>query len=185
MKEFEKLLFEDTKRKENEKALTEVNLGLFEQKQEPEFDFSLYIKMTYQKKYKGLYDLYQDRETMALVFVCPLVENNKGDVDERKDLTPYAYDVIYLENLTAEEYELVKKAAVHEKSRMIDTLYVSSIVLYFVLLIIVIASILYLGISTKDFNSVIYICGPLISMQALLTVILPMLMMKYRKFKAE
>ena len=52
MMEYEKLLFEDTKRKETQKALTEIKLGLFEQKEEEKFDFSTYTKMTYGKKYK-------------------------------------------------------------------------------------------------------------------------------------
>ena len=44
MKEFEKLLFEEVKRQECEKAILEVELGLFEQKQETTFDFSLYTQ---------------------------------------------------------------------------------------------------------------------------------------------
>ena len=63
MMEYEQLLFEDTKRKETQKARTEIKLGLFEQKEEEKVDFCTYTKMTYGKRYKGLYDLYQNNET--------------------------------------------------------------------------------------------------------------------------
>ena len=46
MKEFEKLLFEEMKRQECDKALLEVELGLFEQKEETTFDYSLYTQMS-------------------------------------------------------------------------------------------------------------------------------------------
>ena len=49
MKEFEKLLFEDMKRQECDKALLEVELGLFEQKEETTFDYASYTKMSSKK----------------------------------------------------------------------------------------------------------------------------------------
>ena len=79
MKEFEKLLFEDMKRQECDKALLEVELGLFEQKEETTFDYTSYTKMSL-KKYKRLYDLYKHNETGELAYVCPLIENNEGSV---------------------------------------------------------------------------------------------------------
>ena len=77
MKEYQKLLYEDVKRQQTEKAKTLVKLGFFEQKQEESFDSSEYNVMTYGKKFRGLYDLYQHKDTMEMVFVCPLVEDNK------------------------------------------------------------------------------------------------------------
>lgn len=184
MKEYEKLLLEDIKRKENQKALTEIKLGLFEQKEESEFDFSNYTNMTYGKKYKGLYDLYQNNETYELVLVCPLIENNKNDYNERKDLKPYAYDVIYLEYLDEEAYTLVKQAAVHEKSKGIDILYYASIAFYFAFLALNLAAIIYMITLETEFLQFAYILGPLWGTLAILTLLLPILMMKYRKFKA-
>ena len=185
MKEFEKLLFEEEKRTENAKAINQIKLGLFEQKEEETFDFSNYTKMTYNKKYKGLYDLYRSNETYELCFVCPLVEDNKGSDDEVKDMKPYAYDVLYLEYLDNEAYELVKKAAVHEKSRFIDCLYVSSFVMYFVLIALNIFTLVYLLNESQAFASIILVMGSLVSALVVSTILLPILLIKYRKFKAQ
>lgn len=183
-KEYEKLLFEDTKRKETEKALTEVKLGLFEQKEVITLDFSKYTLMTYGKKFKGLYDLYQDNETLELLYVCPLIENNKGDEHERKDLKPYAYDVLFLEFLDEEAYTLVRQAAVHEKSKLIDVFYYSAIVFYFVLLLLNVSTIVYCVIMGTEFIQFLFICGSLWAGQAIFTALLPILLMQYRRFKA-
>lgn len=185
LKEYQKLLFADTQRKEFYKAIDEVKLGLFTQKEETTFDFSNYTLMTYQKKYKGLYDLYQHNETMELVFVCPLIENNKGDEHERKDLKPYAYDVLYLEYLDAEAYDLVKKAAIHENSKGIDCLYYSSIALYFAFLLFNIITIVLLVTEKNTFLNIVLICGSLWVGQLLMTIALPIVMIQYRKYKAR
>ena len=185
MKEFEKLLLEDTKRRENEKALTELKLGLFEQKEEETFDFSNYTLITYGKKYKGLYDLYQNNETFELVYVCPLVENNEGSEEERKDLAPYAYDVLYLELLNAEEYNMVKEASVHENSTGINFLCYSAIALTCLLWALTFATIVASIITIKEFTSIVLLTAPLISGSVTATILLPILLMKWRKFKAE
>lgn len=185
MKEFEKLLLEDTKRRENEKALTEIKLGLFEQKEEETFDFGNYTLITYGKKYKGLYDLYQNTETFELAYVCPLVEDNKGDDNERTDLAPYAYDVIYLELLTGEEFDLVKKAASHEKSNGIHILCNVAIFVTVFIWALALATLTASIISIKEFTSIVLLCGPLFSGAAISTILLPILLIKYRKFKAE
>lgn len=185
LKEYEKLLLQDMKRKETQKAIDEVKLGLFEQKEEVEFDFASYTNMTYGKKYKGLYELYQHNETMELVFVCPLIENNKGDENERLDLKPYAYDVLYLEYLDAEAYELVKKAAIHEHSRAIDFLYYSNFALYIALLIFNIVSIVLLATDKAGFTNITLICSTLWGTQLVMTLLLPVLMIQYRKYKAH
>ncbi|MDE7105774.1 MAG: hypothetical protein K2O22_01255, partial [Anaeroplasmataceae bacterium] len=174
MKEYEKLLFEDTKRVLTQKALTEIKLGLFEQKEVETFDFSLYTKMTYEKKYKGLYDLYQNNETFELVMVCPLIENNKNDYNERKDLAPYAYDCLFIEYLDDEGYALVKQAAVHEKSKFIDVFYYAAIVLYFIFLAVTLGFTIYYFTSGQLLENVIVLCNSLWGCLAIVTVLLPM-----------
>lgn len=185
MKEFEKLLLEDNKRKEMEKALLEIKLGLFEQKEEATFDFTLYNKITYNKKYKGLYDLYQNKETYELAMVCPLIENNKNDYNERKDLKPYAYDVLYLEYLDNEAYNLVKKASVHEKTKLIDILYVISLVFYFIYAAATVVFTLYYAITSKSLENVMLLFASLWAGLGVYTVMLPILLMRYRQFKAS
>lgn len=186
MKEYQKLLYEDVKRQENEKAQLEVKLGLFEQKKVETFDFTGKTLITYGKKYKGLYDLYQDDETLELTYVCPLVEDNKGDEQSEKlNLTPYAYDVLVLELLGAEEYALVKKAAAHEKTGIIDVMYKAAYALYFVLAFLTVACVIALIITQAGLTSILLVCGPLFSALVTGTIILPLLSIQYRKFKAE
>ena len=78
-----------------------VNAGCFNQVEEPVIDFSKYTRIETGRKFRGLYNLYQNNETMELVFICPLVENNKGDVDEKKNMAPYAYDCIITEAMNS------------------------------------------------------------------------------------
>ena len=59
------------------------------------------------KKYKGLYQLYRNLDTLELLFICPLIENNKGSEDEREDLKPYGYDVIYLDQMDDETNKVI------------------------------------------------------------------------------
>ena len=183
MKEFEKLLFEDFKRQECEKASLEVELGLFEQKEESSFDFSLYTKMS-SKKYKRLYDLYRKDETGELVYVCPLVENNEGADDERKDMTPYAYDVLYLEYLDEENYAKVKKAGINETSN-VPTLYVASWVAYFVLIALNIAVLIFTFIQTGgfDFTTYMLVAGAVLGSFVVSTCLLTLVSIKYHNYK--
>ena len=183
MKEFEKLLFEDFKRQECDKATLEVELGLFEQKEETTFDYSLYTQMS-TKKYKRLYDLYRHNETGELAYVCPLIENNEGSEDERKDMVPYAYDVLYLEYLDEETYEKVKKAGIHETSH-VPTLYIASWVSYFVLLALNIAILIFLLISSNgfDFATYIWVSGSTLGAQVIATLLLTLVSIKYHNYK--
>ncbi len=185
MKEFEKLLFEDFKRQECEKASLEVELGLFEQKEESTFDFTLYTKMS-SKKYKRLYDLYRNDQTGELVYVCPLVENNEGAEDERKDMAPYAYDVLYLEYLDAETYEKVKKAGIHETSH-VPTLYVASWVAYFTLLALNIAVLIFVIIQQGgfDFTTYMLVAGSILGSTVISTCLLTLVSIKYHNYKAR
>ena len=183
MKEFEKLLFEDFKRQECEKASLEVELGLFEQKEETTFDLSVYTQMS-SKKYKRLYDLYRHNETGELVYVCPLVENNEGAEDERKDMTPYAYDVLYLEYLDEETYEKVKKAGVHETSK-VPTLYVASWVAYFALIALNVAVLIFTIIQTGgfDFTTYMLVAGAILGSLVVSTCLLTLVSIKYHNYK--
>ena len=185
MKEFEKLLFEDFKRQECEKALLEVELGLFEQKEESTFDLTAYTMMS-SKKYKRLYDLYRHNETGCLVYVCPLVENNEGAEDERKDMAPYAYDVLYLEYLDAETYEKVKKAGIHETSH-VPTLYVASWVAYFLLIALNIGVLLYTIIMSTPFEMTTYmlVAGAILGSLVVSTCLLTLVSIKYHNYKAR
>lgn len=183
MKEFEKLLFEELKRQECDKALLEVELGLFEQKQETKFDYSLYTQMS-SKKYKRLYDLFRHNETGELVYVCPLIENNEGSEDERKDMKPYGYDVLYLEYLDEETYEKVKKAGIHETSN-VPTLYVASWVAYFALLALNIAVIIYTLVvgGGIDLSTYVLYAGSILSAQVVATLLLTLVSIKYHNYK--
>lgn len=185
MKEFEKIILEDKKRKLMIKANDEIKLGLFEQKEETSFDYTLYNKMTYNKKYKGLYDLYQNKETNELLMVCPLVENNKDDYNERKDLVPYAYDILYLEYLDDETYNTVKKAAVHEKTKLIDVFHVIAVVFYFIYALLTIGFTLYYIVKSKSLTDTTLIFGSLWAGLGVYTALLPILLMRYRQFKAS
>lgn len=131
-KEYEKLLGFERARLDYEKATSLIKFGCFKQEEKPNVDFSKLEKVDYEKKYKKVYNLYRDLETMELVFVLPLVENNKGDVDERKDLKPYAYDVITTETMDNETYEMVCKAAKNNLKNPLFYLYNAGFVLYIV-----------------------------------------------------
>lgn len=185
MKEYQKLLYQDMKRQQNEKARVLVKLGLFEQKEEETFDASNYDLITYGKKYRGLYDLYQNKETLEMVYVCPLIEDNKGEEGVQNTMTPYAYDCIYLELLDGEEFALVKQAAKHENTLFIDILYYAAIVLYLALLVFTIISIIAISITKTGLVNVLLICGSIISGTVLASIFLPLLIIKYRGFKAE
>ena len=95
LKEYEKLLLAEANRKLREKAETLVGMGCFNQVQESVIDFNNYEHINYGNKYKGVYNLYQNKDTMELVFICPLVENNKGDVYEYISIKPYSYYCIF------------------------------------------------------------------------------------------
>lgn len=139
MKEYEKLLQENENRKNMQKALNLVKLGLFNQEEQAEFDFTNKELITYGKKYKGVYDLYEDQTNGDLIFVYPLVENNKSDESFEIDLKPYAFNVITLESMNNEEYLDVLKADSALKGGIIKAAYIT----HFVFLILALASLLY------------------------------------------
>lgn len=147
IKEYEKLLGYERARQDYERAVNLIKFGCFKQDNFPTVDFSKLEKISTEKKYKGLYDLYRDLETMDLVFILPLVENNKGDVDEKKDMKPYAYDVIRTEAMDSETYEMVKKAAKNNLKNPVFTFYKFGKILYYVLIVLAIYTFIYNFIS--------------------------------------
>ena len=130
LKEYEKLLLAESNRQLAEKAVNLVKFGCFSQKEEPTVDFSKFTRIDMAKKFKGLYDLYQNDETNELVFICPLIENNKGDLEEKKNMAPYAYDCIVTDAMDEETYQMVCKAAKNNISRFIPALRILSYVIY-------------------------------------------------------
>ena len=133
LKEYEKLLLAERDREDNEKALNLIKFGCFSQKEETTVDFSKLEKITTPKKYRGLYTLYRNLDNMQLLFIAELIENNKGDEDERKDLKPYAYDVIYLETMDEETYEAVCHAGKNNVSSLLSKLVICADVVEIVL----------------------------------------------------
>lgn len=143
MKEYQKLLLEADHRRSMEKALTMVELGLFDDKGEiasPDMDFSNLEEITIGKLYKGVFHLYEDQTTGDLFFVNPLVEDNKGDSKAERVMEPYAYQVLAIESVTEDEYLEILKASQTERSSFIKFLYRTEIV---VMIISVVAALLY------------------------------------------
>ncbi|MDE7213877.1 MAG: hypothetical protein K2N42_04795, partial [Anaeroplasmataceae bacterium] len=107
------------------------------------------------------------------------------DYNERKDLTPYAYDCIYLEYLDEEAYHLVKQASVHEKSVLIDVFYWIAIVFYFVYLALTLGLTIYYIIEQQSLENLLILCGALWGGLGVYTGVLPLALIQYRKFKAQ
>ncbi len=126
MKEFEKLLQQEENRKNKEKALLMIKLGLFEQKREKTFDFDNKELITNGAKYRGLYDLYEDQTTGDLYYVYPLTEDDKEEGSSPK--TPYEYDIIAVETVTDEEFNKIRKAGAHEKTTLFQVLLIIQII---------------------------------------------------------
>lgn len=151
--EYEKLLIAEAAREDYEKAINLVKFGCFEQKEEATLDFSNLELIKTEKKYKGLYSLYRNLDNMQLMLVCPLVENNKGDKDERTDLAPYAYDVIYLEVMDNETYQMVCKAAKNNLRTLTGVIYKSAHILYIAFLVYAVIAMIASTITVVDVYS--------------------------------
>ena len=144
LKEFEKLLIAERNRKDYEKAVTLVKAGCLKQTEiKGSYDFSKLEKIETKKKFKGIYTLYRNVETMQLYFICPLVENNKGDDSAKKDVKPYGYDVVELELMDDKTYEEVVKAANNNIHPVVGKVYVTSWVLYFVFVALCLTNFIY------------------------------------------
>ena len=159
LKEYEKLLLAERDREDYEKALTLIKFGCFSQKEETTVDYTRLEKIS-SKKYKGLYTLYRDLDKMQLLFIAELVENNKGDEDERKDLKPYAYDVIYLEAMDDETYKAVIHAGRNNVSTFISKLVIiadiAEILITVLAVIALIGSAIVGSSSYEGFSLVVY-----------------------------
>ena len=113
LKEYEKLLKVEENRKYIEKANTLIEFGCFEQREVTEFPFNEYDFVD-GKKYKGKYNLYKNKNSEELVYVCPLVEEN----EEGKTVKPYGYDCIDIETMDYETYLKVVKAGKNNVSTL-------------------------------------------------------------------
>lgn len=190
MKEYEKLLLIERSRKEYERARNLIKYGCFEQKEVETIDFSCLELVEGAKAYKGAYHLYRNVNTYELLYVLPLVEDNKGDVDERTDLAPYAYDVIYIEQMDAETYKMVLKAAKRNLPTLVSRLYVTSWVLYIINAAIALSMILYTIFTSNakfvnTMMSAIYTIQTNIMAAVVATPLLALLSIKYKSYKEE
>lgn len=194
MKEYEKLLQQEENRKNNEKAMVLVKLGLFTQEEKTEVNFDNLEVITFGKKYKGVYNLYEDQTNGDLFYINPLVENNKDDDEFEQDLKPYGYDVVSLESMSKDEYNNVLEASRHEHTGYIKVLYVAQIVVFFVSVlstILTIAESIYTSITGGSevlysiYSAVLslpYMVYCFIGMELGLLVLTSI---KYRSFKTE
>lgn len=190
LKEYEKLLLAENDREATEKAKNLVEFGCFSQEEVTTIDFNDYIYIKQAKKFKGRYELYQNKETLALVFVCPLVENNKGDVDENRAMKPYAYDCLFVEQMDEETYKAVCHAAKNNIRTKISVLYKTSFITFFVLIAITLFNFVYnLITASGDFfgvvNSAIYYSAPLIIGVFIMIPLLVLISIKYKKYKDQ
>jgi hypothetical protein len=144
LKEYEKLLVAERNRKDYEKAVALVKAGCLKQTEVVgKYDFSKLEKVETKKKYKGIYTLYRNVETMQLFFICPLVENNKGDDSAKQDVKPYGYDVVELELMDDKTFVEVMKAANNNLHPVIGKLYVTAWVVYFLFIAFTLAALVY------------------------------------------
>ena len=191
LKEYEKLLIAEANREDYEKAVNLVKFGCFEQKQLQEVDFSVLEKIPAEKKFKGLYSLYRNLETMEMVFVCPLVENNKGDVEENKDMKPYAYDCLIVEAVDNETYQMVCKAAKNNISNFTTVLYKGSFIAYAVLLAITCYTFIFNLISyyaqglTTALALALFYSATFVAAAVISVPLLVLISIKYKKYKEQ
>ena len=193
LKEYEKLLIAERNRKDSEKAVSLVKAGCLKQTEvKGAYDFSKLEKIETKKKYKGIYTLYRNVETMQLYFICPLVENNKGDDSAKQDIKPYGYDVVELELMDEKTYQDVLKAANNNIHPVVGKLYVTAWVIYFVYLAFFVANFLYNIIMAIDAQSgVTYIFQAIFTLSTYLlgfviaTPLLVLAKIKYDKYKNQ
>ena len=192
--EYEKLLLAERNRADFAKAKNLVKFGCFTQKQETTLAFDKLEKISTGKKYRGLYDLYRDLDNMQLLFVAPLVENNKGDVDENKNMKPYGYDVLYLDPVDDETYEMVKVAYRRNNKTLVSVLYHAAFASFFSFVFVGLFVLVYVfvtalttggysflqALTTGFQSSGIFLGSALVSLPLLMLATL-----KFRKYKGE
>lgn len=193
LKEYEKLLIAERNRKDYEKAVALVKAGCLKQTEvKGTYDFSKLERLETKKKYKGIYTLYRNVETMQLFFICPLVENNKGDDSAKQDVKPYGYDVVELELMDEQTFAEVMKAANNNLHPVIGKLYVTAWVLYMLEIVCFIVLFLYALIASIDggakgaaiFQALNYTEGLLAGI-VISTPLLVLMKVKYDKYKNQ
>lgn len=191
-KQFEKLLALEADREDYLKALTLIKYGCFEQKEEQVVDYSNLVAIQTPKKFKGLYTLFRKKNSNELLYICPLVENNKGDKDENVDMKPYAYSVIYLDTMDDETFEMVKKAGKNNSSTIVSIMYKTAFISYiiyalwslFVFICIFVDS--FVGGTFRDAYtySILYAGTPL-GLSIAMIPLLVVMTIKYKKYKDQ
>ena len=124
---------------------------------------------------------------MQLMFVCPLVEKS----EEKKDVAPYGYDVIYIELMDNETYDMVMRAARNNLTNAVTVIYRASYVCYFALIALTVYVFLFnlityansgfsTALSSSLFYSASYIAGCVLAtgLQTLVSI-------KYKKYKNQ
>ena len=128
---------------------------------------------------------------MQLLFVAPLVENNKGDVDENPNMKPYGYDVIYLDPVDDETYSMVKKAYLRNNVTLLGVLYKASFITFLVMLAIELYTFIFTMIVYMSSGFAAALLAGFQTTNALLAGLLlslPLLVLmsiKYKKYKGE
>ena len=147
------------------------------------------------KDYKGLYNLYKAKNSNALVYVCPLVENNEGDADENRALKPYAYDCIFIESMDEETYQKVVFAGKNNVSTLPHTLVKLGWIAYIVYACIaILTTISYVIINidgaqkadTDIYDSIVSSfssCGALLAGVVIALPLLTLVTLKYKDYK--
>ena len=172
-KEYEKILQREKNRELNMKAQNLVKLGCFDQKEETNVDFSRLDKITYDKLYRKIYDLYIDKEgNMFYIF-------GKIEGDNSK---PYAYDVIAIENVSDEDYKAVYRAHKYEGAGMVFGMYVASFIIWILSIVIALSIALYYVIQGAGVINTLINCISFLFFIAILTCCLAITSITYRKY---
>lgn len=173
-KEYEKILIREQNRQKNVKAQNLVKLGCFEQKEEKKIDFSVLDKITYEKLYQKVYDLYEDRDGNMLYIYAKT---------EGEDARPYAYDVIYIETVSDEEYKKLYRAASFEGAGFAHGLYLTTFILWITSIVVTLSIIIYyVSSGDYDFINVLINSISYIFFIAIITALLAITDVSYRKY---
>lgn len=191
--EYEKLLLEERNRVDYEHAINLVKYGCFKQYDDPQLDFSKLDLIKTKKMFKGAYRLYRNIENYHLFFICPLVEDNKGDQEaEKKDLKPYSYNVIEIEFMDNETYKMVLKAARNNIGNIVSRLYTGSLIGYIIAMIFSIFMICFNLISNSanydmanNLMLTLYYSAPYIVAIMILTPLIGLFTIYYKNYKKE
>ena len=188
-KEYEKLLIAEQERKLALKARNLVDYGCFNQVEETVLDFRILSKID-TKKYKGKYDLYQNINTLELVWICPLIEQ---DDDGNKAKKPYAYDCIVVESMDDETYQEVIKAANHNLRSIVGVCYKGGLIGYVFLLAATVLVLVYNLVAYFDSGNTFFYSiagsigatGTFLFADVVCALLLVLVSIKYKKYKNQ